>query len=276
MVKSGFIGRTLSGLTDALARDALADTSARRAGRGMQSLDPRVKLVGVFGLILAAVSARPVGVVLGVFGVAVALATGAAGIPWRVLATRAWLPVLLFTGPLALPAIFLTPGPSLVELPLLPSWPITAPGVLAAARLLARAEATATLALVLVFSTPWPHVLQALRALRVPAVFVVILGMTHRYLFLLLGLARERFEARRSRLVGPLAGREHRQLATATAGTLLGKSLHLSGEVFSAMRSRGFRGETHAPDDFRMRRRDWWALGAFLLVAGIAGWAGAR
>ncbi len=273
MARPGFIERTVAGLSDALAHDTLAEAIAKREG-GLQSLDPRVKVVGAFALILVAVSARPMGVVLGIFLTATALA-GSAGIPGWVLATRAWLPVLAFTGPLALPAIFLTPGPPLGQLPLLP-WPITAPGVLAATRLLARAETTATLALVLVLSTPWPRVLKALRVLRVPAVAVVILGMTTRYGFLLLELTRETFAARRSRLVGPLAGRERRQLATATAGVLFGKSLHLSGEVFLAMRSRGFRGETHVLGEFHMQRRDWWALGAFLLVASVAGWMGAR
>lgn len=271
--RRGFIERTVAGFSDALAHDVAADAGARRAGM-LQSLDPRVKVVGIFALILAAVSARPLGVVLGIFSTAVVLAK-VAGIPWRTLAVRAWLPVLVFTGPLALPAVFLTSGPPLGRFPLLP-WPVTAPGVLAAARLFTRAEATATLALVLVLSTPWPHVLKALRVLGVPAVIVVILGMTCRYLFLLLGLARELFEARRSRLVGPLAGRERRRLATAAGGVLLGKSLHLSEEVFRAMRSRGFRGEAHALADFQMRARDRWALAAFLLAAGVSGWLGMR
>ena len=219
-------------------------------------------------------SARPLGVVLGGFLTAVVLA-GVAGIPWRVLAARGWLPVLVFTGPLVLPAVFLTPGAPLGHLPLL-RWSVTEPGVLAAARLFARAETTATLALVLVLSTPWPHVLKALRVLGVPVVIVMILGMTYRYLFVLLGLARELFEARRGRLFGPLAGRERRRLAAATAGVLLGKSLHLSEEVFLAMRSRGFRGAAHAPVNFRMRPRDGWALGAFLLGAAGAAWLGTR
>ena len=273
VARRGFIERTVAGLSDALAHDAAADAGARRAGF-LQSLDPRVKVLGIFALILAAVSARPLGVVLGIFLTVVVLA-GVAGIPWRVLATRAWLPVLVFTGPLALPAVFLTPGPPLGQLPVL-HWPVTAPGAWAAVRLFTRAETPATLAWVLVRSTPWPHVLKALRVLGVPAVIVVILGMTYRYLFVLLGLAREMFEARRSRLVGPLAGRERRRLATATAGVLLGKSLHLSEEVFLAMRSRGFRGESHALADFRMRPRDRWALGAFLLGAAGAGWRGTR
>ena len=47
------------------------------------------------------------------------------------------------------------------------------------------------------------HVLKALRVLRVPVVVVVVLGMTYRYILLLLEIAHEMFEARRSRTVSP-------------------------------------------------------------------------
>jgi energy-coupling factor transporter ATP-binding protein EcfA2 len=47
-------------------------------------------------------------------------------------------------------------------------------------------------------------VLKALRVLRVPVVFVVILAMTYRYVFVLLWTVHDMFEARQSRLVGRL------------------------------------------------------------------------
>lgn len=118
-------------------------------------------------------------------------------------------------------------------------------------------------------TTPWTHLLKALRVFRAPVVFVVILGMTHRYIFLLLHLARDFFEARRSRQVGAMDKSQRRHIAASTAGVLLGKSLQLSGDVFLAMQSRGFRGEIHTLDDFRMKRRDWWALGIFVAVAAL-------
>jgi cobalt/nickel transport system permease protein len=47
----------------------------------------------------------------------------------------------------------------------------------------------------------------------------------------------------------------------------LTKSFHLSGEVYLAMQSRGFRGEVFTLDDFKMRARDWAALLLFVLLA---------
>ena len=103
-----------------------------------------------------------------------------------------------------------------------------------------------------------------------PVVFVVILGMTYRYIFLLLRVALDFFDGRRSRMIAPLDGPQSRRMAGSAAGVLLGKSLLLGNEVFLAMRSRGFRGEVYAMDDFRMKPRDWWALAAFLAVAALA------
>jgi cobalt ECF transporter T component CbiQ len=184
-----------------------------------------------------------------------------------------WLGVLLFTGTIALPAIFITPGEVLFRLPLL-NWPVTLQGVRTALFLLARVETATTLSMLLILTTPWAHVLKALRILRVPVVFVVILGMTYRYIFVLLQTAADMFEARRSRLVGKLNGEEQRRVASASVGVLLNKSLQLSSEVYLAMLSRGYRGEVYILDDFQMQQKDWLALVAFVTVAAVAFWFG--
>lgn len=261
---AGFLERNVAALAETLDHAARADETARHAGV-MQGLDPRMKIVGIFTWILVAASTRRLAVVGTLFTLALALGIFSR-ISLRKDLLRVWAGVLVFTGSIAVPAVFLTPGPALFVLPLL-HWTGTATGTLAAARLLARAETTATLAALLVLTTPWAHLLKALRVLRVPRVAVVILGMTHRYIFLLLGLARDYFEGRRSRQVGRLDPAQHRQIAVATAGVLLGRSLALSSEVFLAMQSRGFRGEVHLLQNTSFRARDGVAIALFAVVA---------
>jgi len=108
----------------------------------------------------------------------------------------------------------------------------------------------------------------------VPVVFVVILGMTYRYIFLMLQTAQDMFESRQSRMVGHLSGADQRRLAGASVGVLLSKSIQLSSDVYLAMLSRGFRGEIYTLDDFRMQARDWVALAGLLAVAVLAFWLG--
>jgi energy-coupling factor transporter transmembrane protein EcfT len=82
------------------------------------------------------------------------------------------------------------------------------------------------------------------------------------------------FDSRRSRSAGALTGAEGRRLAMNAAGALLGKTLYVSEEVYLAMQSRGFRGQVHVLDDFRMRRRDWVALATFVGAAALTLWIG--
>jgi len=88
----------------------------------LQRFDPRVKLCGLLALILVAVSARRLEVTLAVWLLGVGLATYSS-ISIKMLATRTWAGVLAFTGLIALPAVFITPGDAV-----LPHWPITSQG----------------------------------------------------------------------------------------------------------------------------------------------------
>ncbi len=269
--RGNFVEQTLATLIRKTERALFAEELAQTDGL-LQKLDPRVKIVGILALILAATLARNVFTILFIFAVAVLLAV-LSRVPIRTLATRAWLGALFFTGMIALPAIFLTSGDVLFRLPLL-GWTITAQGITTAAYLIFRVETTVTLSLLLVLCTLWTHVLKALRVLRVPVVFVVILGMTYRYIFVMLETARNMFEARQSRLVGALGASESRRIAAASIGVLLSKSFYLNSEVYLAMQSRGFRGEVYTLDEFKMQRRDWLALISFLLVVVFAFWLG--
>jgi cobalt/nickel transport system permease protein len=179
------------------------------------------------------------------------------------------MPVFLFTGCIALPATFLTPGDSFRA-----GWPITEQGLRTAGFLLMRSETAVSLSTLLVLTTRWAHILKALRVLRLPVVFVVILGMTYRYLFVMLEIALDMFESRESRTVGVLEGPDKRRLATATVGVLLSKSYHLSTDVHLAMQSRGFRGEVYILDDFEFRRADGAWLFLFFAAATAVVWAG--
>jgi cobalt/nickel transport system permease protein len=249
-VRGDFLERLFRGLLEAMELSAHAERLATRAGF-LQGLDPRFKTLGLLSLVLTAVLVRSLISLAGLFGFAILLASGShLGIVG--LARRVWMPVLLFTGMIAAPALFLVPGDTFATVPFL-DWTITRQGARSAAFLIGRAETTASFASLLVLTTPWQHVLKALGSLRVPLVVIVILGMTHR-----------------SRLMGPLSGCERRRLAAASTVILLDKALHLSTEVHLAMIARGYRGEVHLLDDFRPRPSDWIVLAGFLAVAAAA------
>jgi cobalt ECF transporter T component CbiQ len=262
-----FIERTITGLTGTMSYVLSAEESANANGL-LQGIDPRVKVIGLLALILSSALATRLWVIVGVLAIGLILAI-ASHMELTKLARRIWGPALLFTGSIALPALFITPGRPVWTIPTL-GWTVTEQGLRSAAYLLTRAEAATTLTTLLVLTTPWTHVLKALRVFRLPVVFVVILGMTHRYLFLLMQSAFDMFESRKSRTVGVLHAADRRRLAASTVGVLLSKTFHLSNDIHLAMQSRGYRGEVYSLDDFSARPSDWAWLFVFLSVSILA------
>lgn len=267
----GVVERSLSSFVDALEHAFYAEDLAKKHGM-LQKLDPRVKIVAILPLIVIAALSRRLWVIAALFAVALAVAL-LSRVPLETLARRVWLGVLTFTGFISIPALFVTPGQAIYNLPLL-GWAVTAQGLRAAMYLIMRAETAATFSVLLVLCTPWSRLLKALRVLRVPIVLVVILGMTYRYIFLLLRNAHDMFTSRKSRMVGRLDGRQQRRAATANVGVLMSKTLQLSGDVYLAMRSRGFQGEVYLFDEFRTGWFDWFMLAAFFTIAALALWFG--
>src|ERR1700723_3175731 len=154
--RGGLIENTIEGLYLAMERALHAETSAGGGGL-LQRLDPRVKVAGLFALILASALATRLWVIAAIFALAILLAALSL-ISIRMLAGRVWIGAFLFTGAIAIPALFLTPGAPLYRLPEL-DLSITRQGLTTACYLILRVETAATLALLLIFTTPWMHVL---------------------------------------------------------------------------------------------------------------------
>ena len=270
MTQNSYLEKTIRGLSAALSESLFTERMAQKAGL-LQSLDPRVRLAGGLFLVVATVACRKLAIVAGLFVVATLIAL-LSHVSLGVLIKRVWLAILLFTGIIALPAVFITPGKSLLAP--LGHFAISASGLRAAAMLILRVETATTLTATLIFCTPWTQILKALRFLRMPPEMITILTMTHRYIFLLLETAQHMFESRQSRTVGVMPESERRKVVSRTAGVLMSKSIELSHEVYLAMLSRGFRGEVRLLTDFRLVARDYAALGLFFVMGFAALWIG--
>jgi len=119
----------------------------------------------------------------------------------------------------------------------------------------------------LTLTTRWQALLRALGVLRIPVVFLAVLEMTYRYIFLLLQTSSEMFMARRSRMVGRASGREERGFVTSAMGQLWAKTHATSQEVHDAMRSRGYTGEPRTLLSVRMKPSDWlWCLFSLMVA----------
>jgi cobalt/nickel transport system permease protein len=202
-------------------------------------------------------------------------AARASRVPFGFFVKRVWLGIPFFAGIVVVPAIFFVPGPRLFDLGigpahLAPSWN----GLAGAAIFVSRVGVSVSLAVLLVLTTPWADVLKSLRALKVPQVFVLVLSMTYRYIFLFLHTANGILLARKSRVVGRTSGSEQRRWITGTMGNLMSRAFKMSNDVYAAMLARGFGGEIRTFTTYRVRSSDWIALagaGGVAVAAVLAG-----
>lgn len=268
--RAGVLEHTLHGITETLERSLFAEEISTRPGL-LQSLDARVKVISVLALLLSVSLSHSLLSISAVYVLSLVLGLASA-IPADFLLRRVWLALPFFTGMLVLPALFITPGPALLQLPL--GIAVTTTGLHTALFLLLRVSTSVSLTLLLILTTPWNTVLSALSVLKVPDVFILILGMTYRYIYLLLRVVNDMFLSRKSRVVGRLSTSENQKMLAAVSATLLNKSLNLSSEVYLAMQSRGFRGSIVTLKPFRMQSRDWLWLCVFLVLSAAAVYLG--
>ena len=262
----GWVECTLAGITANIERAIFTERHARIQAF-LQRVDPRAKLGMFLAFLLAASLTTSYTVLVILYAITLAAAI-ASRIPTDFFVKRVWLGIPLFAGIVVIPSIFFVPGPVLFSVSLGPlTIAPTIPGLMGALLLIMRVGVSVSLAVLLVMTTPWADILKSLRALRVPQVFVLILSMTYRYLFLFLHTVNGIFLARRSRLVAKASGAEQRRWIGSTLGNLMGRSFKMSSDVYAAMLARGFTGEMRAYSTFRMTGRDWFLLFASTAVA---------
>jgi cobalt/nickel transport system permease protein len=269
----GWLEQTVGGITANIEHAVFTERHARSAG-WLQRRDPRAKIIGFLTVILAASLTSSI-VGLAVLYAATLLAALASRVPFGFFVKRVWMGIPFFAGIVVVPAIFFVPGPRLFDLAIGPAH--LAPsinGLEGAALFISRVGVSVSLAVLLVLTTPWADVLKSLRALKVPQVFVLVLSMTYRYLFLFLHTANGILLARKSRMVGRTSGAEQRRWITGTMGNLMSRAFKMSNDVYAAMLARGFSGEVRSFTRYRLTPSDLVSLAGAAAVAVVAVLAG--
>jgi cobalt ECF transporter T component CbiQ/cobalamin biosynthesis protein CbiM len=271
--KGSFVQKTLAGGATVMRQAMFGEDIASGPGL-LQQIDPRVKLITLLGMLVGAALVRNIAVLVGLYALTLALAA-ASHLKLGFFIKRVWLFIPIFTGIVVAPATLnlVTHGPIVV--PLGHWWfgravGVTSTGLRAAGLIVTRVAVSISIVVLLTLTTPWAKLMAALRALRVPRIFIQIMGMAYRYLFYLLGSVDDMYTARRSRMVGTETNvASGRAFVSATAGALFGKAHALSEEVYLAMVSRGYTGDALSIDSFQVRTREavWGAACLLTLTA---------
>lgn len=232
-------------------------------------LDPRVKFILAVAVIFTAAllpnGAWPFYILLLTLSLALAILSEI-GIIYVLKRAVLALPFVLA----ALPVIFTLPGPVFFNLPLGP-WELTATqtGIERFASIALKSWISVQVAILLAASTPFPELLVAMRAVRIPRLLVAIFGLMWRYLFVLADEALRLLRARAARSGdsgqpdlrpgGSLAWRA--RTTGSMAGNLFLRAIERSDRIYMAMLSRGYDGEVRTLPLPRLRATHWWLMG---------------
>ena len=281
-VGRNYADKTLQRISAFFSRSLLREETARRPGV-LQGVDPRARLVAVVVFLISVSLARSIPVLLDHAALPL-VAIVLSRIRVKELLGAGFLLAFLFSAVMAAPATLNVLSGGQVILPLLSKeqgWhlgPYVLPGVigvsreglLTAATFLLRVLASVAAVLCLTLSTRWVDLLRGLRSLRLPPLFLQVVGMTVRYLHAFHRQSEETHLGKKSRSVCRAPTAVEQAWVGSRIANAWDRGLHLMEEVSDAMTSRGFKGEARFPPGSRFRARDWGFLAVVILLCAAA------
>lgn len=283
--KTGFLEKTINDVAFTLKESIFSEQVANMTGM-LQNIDPRIKLITIVYLLVITAFLHSLAALLGLYMFALMLAYFSK-VPMKFFVKRVWFFIPFFTGLVVLPSVFnfIKPGDALVNLlhlgrrvdfffiHLPENISITRQGIAGAALIILRVGVSVSLAVLLTVTSRWTEILKSLRVFFIPKIFIMVLEMTYRYIFLLLTVITDMYTARKSRILGEVDARENRRFISTGIGSVFGKAYFMSEEIHDAMISRGYRGEAKNLNRFRILPQDivWLILVLFIGLIFLGG-----
>ena len=258
---NSFIERSITGALSFLKESVFAEEYATKPGF-LQSLDPRIKVITIFLLIIATVLTRSIAVSCVLYALCLILAYFS-HVKISFFLKRTWIFIPLFSIFIAIPALFsfFSPGEALLSFNLIGyKLSITRQGILGATLFVIRVTASVSFAVLLSLTTRHFDLLKVLRIFGIPQIFVMTLGMCYRYIYLFLEVAGNTYLAIKSRVGTTVHYKRGQRMVAWNMASLWLRSYHLNDAVYQAMLSRGYTGEPAVLENFKTRWVDWVCL----------------
>jgi len=221
------------------------------------------------GFILSAVLARTI-TSFSILLLLIVILCVASQIPLKFFLVRATFFIPIFTGLIALPLLFITPGTSVAEFLFgRVVVEITQEGIERAVQFTFRVWVCVAFMSLLVLTTKFSRLLRAMENLRFPKVFVAMTAMTYRFIFLFINEAYRMALAKESRTVRRQKWREYLGSLGSLIATLFLRAYERGERVYLAMLARGYDGTMKTLDGMKCKRRDWIFMGFSLLTCTI-------
>lgn len=254
---NNFIERSIMGALAFLKNSVFSEEYAQKKGL-LQSVEPRSKVLGIFLFVIVALFIKDTFLLLCLYALCLLLAhLSRINLGFFLKRTLIFIP--LFSLFIALPALFnvFSPGQQLFSFNMLSvKLIVTRQGVASALLFVARVTTSVSLVVLLTLTTKHFELLRSLRVFGVPQVFVVVLGMCYRYIYLFVEVIENSYLAIKSRVGIGIRYQKGQRIVGWHIASLWNRSVQLNQEVYSAMLSRGFSGETVLLNEFVFGLKD--------------------
>ena len=217
-----FLSRSIKSAFNFFKEAIFSEEIARSRGI-LQKIDPRLKILLFFSLIILTCFLKSIPNLIIFYCVSIMLA-GLSGISIPFFLKRVWFFIPLFTLFIAIPAVFMY-------------------GIVPAVIFVLRVATCVSFAVLMTITTRHNILLKALRSFRVPNIFIQTLDMTYRYIFFFVKIFEEMHTGLKSRLVKSIDGKVARGWIGSRIGYLFKRSVKMSEDVYMAMLARGYTGE---------------------------------
>jgi cobalt ECF transporter T component CbiQ len=120
----------------------------------------------------------------------------------------------------------------------------------------------------ILYTTPFPEIIKALKVVKVPDTFLIIISLAYKYIFIFARIVADMHLAKKSRLASAVKSAEARNWIAGRIAFIFRKTQLKCDDVFKAMVGRGFSGEIKLYQYQKIIRRDW-IIGFFLFTLGL-------
>lgn len=256
--KNNFIEHSIKGVLT-FFKDSVLSEEYASSGAFLQSIDPRVKVVTFLLLCACVLFTASLSRLFFLYAFCLLLAS-ISRIDFGFFIKRTLVFVPLFSLFVAIPALFsfVSAGETLLTLHFFGlKLVITRPGLLSALVFLTRVTVSVSFVILLSLTTRHSALLRVLRIFKVPQVFVMVLGISYRYIYLFIETLEHTYQGIKSRTGGLINYKKGQSIVAWNIATLWQRSFKLNEDVYSAMLSRGYTGEPVLADEFKTSFKDW-------------------
>ncbi len=125
-----------------------------------------------------------------------------------------------------------------------------------------------SIAMLIVFTTPFPSFIKSFRIIGVPDTFLMIISLAYKYIFILSRTIEETYFALKSRLSGKIRGNNVRKLVSGRIFFVFKRSMIIYENTYYAMVSRGYHGKVKLHSMHHFTLKDLIAL-VIIIASGI-------